>query len=550
MKWFVYYVIGLSIFFFFVGLSTPHHIYAAVQFPVKLSPDSTYLTDQNNQPFFMNGDTAWSLVVQLTKAQADTYLSDRGQKGFNAVLVNLIEHAFSTNAPANINGDQPFTTPGNFNTPNEAYFAHADYVINKANQNGIVVLVDATYLGYNCGGEGWCGEIQNSSLTTMRSWGRYLGNRYKNFPNIIWVMGADTDPNTHGVADKLREVVAGIKEFDTVHIFTAHNAPDQAAMDVWPNEPWLALNNVYSYSTSIFNPALIQYNRANAKPFFLLESAYENEHSSTPLSLRKQAYWTVLSGGIVGHLFGACPMWHFNAPSASGFCDSSTTWQNQLSSPGSTTLAYVGKLFLSRPFFKLVPDQAHTVMTNGYSSGTTFAQTARAADGSSIISYIPTQRAVTIDMTKVSGTQATAWWFNPSTGAATLINTYATIGTQTFTPSNNNDWVLVIDNASLNFPAPGTVTTATSTPVPPTPTTAAQPTSTSVPPTPTTIPPTATPTPKPGDVDGNGSVNLVDLATLLSNFGLSGKVRNQGDLSGDGNVNLVDLSTLLSNFGK
>lgn len=54
----------------------------------------------------------------------------------------------------------------------------------------------------------------------------------------------------------------------------------------------------------------------------------------------------------------------------------------------------------------------------------------------------------------------------------------------------------------------------------------------------------------PGDVDGNGCVNLTDLATLLSNFGAtSGQTRADGDLDGDGDVDLTDLATLLSNFG-
>ena len=224
-------------------------------------------------------------------------MSDRAQKGFNLVLVNLIDNQFATNAPANLAGQAPFTTPGDFNTPNEAYFSHADWVINKAAENGIVVLLAPIYLGYDCGSEGWCVEVKASSLTTMRNYGRYLGNRYKSFPNIIWVIGGDTDPVANGVDQKMREFVAGVREFDKTHLFTAHNGRGQAAMDVWPSESWLNLNNVYTSDNS-YDSALVQFNRAGSKPFFLMETFYENEHDSTPLSLRSQAYWTVLSGGI------------------------------------------------------------------------------------------------------------------------------------------------------------------------------------------------------------------------------------------------------------
>lgn len=50
----------------------------------------------------------------------------------------------------------------------------------------------------------------------------------------------------------------------------------------------------------------------------------------------------------------------------------------------------------------------------------------------------------------------------------------------------------------------------------------------------------------PGDVDGNGVVNFLDLNTVLSNYG---QTTPEGDLNGDGVVNFLDLNTVLSGFG-
>jgi hypothetical protein len=417
-----------------------------------MSGDGTYVTDQFSRPFFINADTAWSLIVQLNRQDVDTYLSDRQQKGYNAVLANLIDHKFSANAPANIYGDQPFLSPGSFNAPNEAYFAHADYVVNKAAEKNIVVFLDALYIGYQCTNEGWCQEIRNSSLAEMRAFGRFVGNRYRNAPNIVWVIGGDVDAVAFGLSDKVREFVAGIKDYDSAHLMTAHNASEQSARDVWPNEAWLNLNSIYTYNYTYLK-TLQEYNRAPFQPSFLLETAYENEHGSTPLSLRSQSYGAVLSGAYLGHFFGNCPIWGFGA--TAGYC-SSTNWKAELNSPGSQTLAYVGKLFASRQFYRLVPDQTHTVLTTaGYQSGAGYAATSRTGDGSTVIAYIPTARTVTIDMTKVAGTSAQAWWFDPRTSAATLIGNVPITGSMNFTTPSGGDWVLVIDNAALGLPAPG-----------------------------------------------------------------------------------------------
>lgn len=52
----------------------------------------------------------------------------------------------------------------------------------------------------------------------------------------------------------------------------------------------------------------------------------------------------------------------------------------------------------------------------------------------------------------------------------------------------------------------------------------------------------------PGDLDGDGDVDLTDLAALLADFGCS-TTPCTGDLNGDGVTDIADLSLLLANFG-
>lgn len=52
-----------------------------------------------------------------------------------------------------------------------------------------------------------------------------------------------------------------------------------------------------------------------------------------------------------------------------------------------------------------------------------------------------------------------------------------------------------------------------------------------------------------GDLNGDGVVDLTDLATLLTHFGSGGALAADGDLDGDQDVDLTDLTQLLTAFG-
>ncbi len=163
-------------------------------FPLHVDAGKRYLVDAQGNPFLLRGDAPWSLIVQLTNAEAEQYLEDRRQKGFNTVLVNLIEHQFSANPPKNVYGDAPFLTPGDFSTPNEAYFAHAAYVINLAAQKGMLVLLTPAYMGAGGGSEGWYQEMVANGTTKLSNYGTYLANRFRAYDNIVWVEGGDYNP--------------------------------------------------------------------------------------------------------------------------------------------------------------------------------------------------------------------------------------------------------------------------------------------------------------------------------------------------------------------
>jgi hypothetical protein len=115
------------------------------------------------------------------------------------------------------------------------------------------------------------------------------------------------------------------------------------------------------------------------------------------------------------------------------------------------------KLFDSRAWHELVPDQDHKVVTAGLGEffGLDYLAAARTADGSTVIAYLPTRRTVTVDMSKVAGQRAKAWWFNPRTGKAQAVGEFPTSGSRKFSPPAEGDWVLVLDDDARKLPAPG-----------------------------------------------------------------------------------------------
>ena len=92
------------------GSSPPVKSSETSTFPLHVDSSKRYLVDAAGKPFLLHGDSAWSLIADLSTADAEQYLEDRRQKGFNTVLVSLLEHKFSTHAPNNANDDPPFTT--------------------------------------------------------------------------------------------------------------------------------------------------------------------------------------------------------------------------------------------------------------------------------------------------------------------------------------------------------------------------------------------------------------------------------------------------------
>jgi hypothetical protein len=419
-------------------------------YPLKIAENSRYLVDQKDKPFFVVGDTAWSLIVQLSEDDVDRYLDDRCKRGFNSIIVNLIEHKFCTTPPHTRGGLAPFKKAGDFSTPNTEYFDFAYKVVKKASERGIAVWLFPAYLGFGGGDEGWFKEMKAGGKANLRAYGRFVGKRFADLPNIIWGLGGDYTPDK-GDQWTVSELAEGIREEDGKHLMTAHGAPSsQSAVAAFGEPTWLSVNAVYSYEKALFRPMLAEYNRRPPRPFVLMETVYEGEHESVPEQIRRQAYWAVLSG-CCGQFFGNNPIWHFDGP---GLFPTKITWQKALDEKGSRDMVRLREAFAEMPWQDLVPDLKHLLVTKGTGENIAAIAAARTSDKKLAVVYIPSTgaegRELTVDLGQLSG-PVQGQWYNPANGRRTVINEapWPNEGSHIIhTPGDNgtktNDWLLIL----------------------------------------------------------------------------------------------------------
>ncbi|MDA4129827.1 MAG: glycoside hydrolase family 140 protein [Thaumarchaeota archaeon] len=427
-----------------------------MKYPLKISKNRRYLVDQKGVPFLLQGDAPWSLIVGIPKEDAVLYLENRKQKRFNTLLVNLIEHKFCKNPPNNFYNEPPFLKPGDFSSPNEAYFEHADRIIGMAAEKNIQILLCPLFLGQPGTDEGWYEELIRQSSSQCLEYGSYLGKRYSQFDNIIWSLGCDRNPQLSEL-ERMNLIALGIKEHDKRHLMTAQCLPEFSSVDIYSGGGWLDINATYTYSIP-HRKILFDYNKSPVMPVFLIESTYEGEHNSSHVQIRRQAYWSILSGGF-GHVFGNYAIWPFGQqfgnktmwPPAPGI------WQEELNKLGSMSMYHWGNLFRSRPWYDLIPDQKHEVITGGLGEfrGLEFTGAARTADGSCTIAYTPTARPIEADLSKMGPNRVNVWWYDPATGKSIHVGEYSATGKREFSPPENGDWVLILDDASKSFSVPG-----------------------------------------------------------------------------------------------
>lgn len=429
-------------------------VVASAQFSV--SANHRYLL-KNGKPFFWLGDTGWELFQRLNREDATSYLQHRARQGFTVIQAVVLAELDGLHTP-NAYGETPLIDDDP-EKPNDAYFKNVDYIINEADSLHLNIALLPTWgdkVYKNTWGVG--PEIFNTK--NARAYGKWIGNRYKDKTNIIWILGGDRNPRNEADLAIWRAMANGIMEATGGKaMISFHPQPSPLGSATWfGKEQWLGFNmfqNGHCRDTPTYDKIQAAYHLQPAKPVMDAEPIYEDHPvcfnvkdlgTSSAYDVRKYAYLDLFAGAF-GHTYGCHDIWQFYSPAQKGVNGPHYYWQKAMDLPGALQMIYLRKLVESYPMLERVPDQSLIIENNNCPAER--IQATRGSDYAFI--YTAAGKPITVVMNKLKETTLHAYWYDPRTGRSTEIGTLKNAGTKKFTPPSSGygqDWVLVLDDAA------------------------------------------------------------------------------------------------------
>jgi hypothetical protein len=187
----------------------------------------------------------------------------------------------------------------------------------------------------------------------------------------------------------------------------------------------------------------------------------------TAYDVRKAAYWAVFAGAM-GHTYGDNNVWQMYRNSDVPIDGARIAWIKALDADSSFQMVHVRNLMESRPYLGRIPDQslilpdAQAVGRDSDRVQITRDGTVGKNDATYIFTYLPIVKIVDINTTIIPSSTLRVWWYDTRTGACLPIGVFRNPGD--FSPKGDQlpqaseggpDWVLVIDDPSKGYPAPG-----------------------------------------------------------------------------------------------
>jgi hypothetical protein len=307
------------------------------------------------------------------------------------------------------------------------------------------------------------------SIATAERYAAFLAERFKNKPNIFWIVGGDLQGN---IKNEIWETIgATLKKHDPNHLITYHPYGRTQSSQWFHNSAWLDFNMFQSghrtyeqdnsprkFGEDNWKYIRDDYSKFPVKPTLDGEPSYEGIphglHDTTQpywtaSDVRRYAYWSVFAGGC-GFTYGNNSVMQMNKPADKHPAYGAREyWYQAINDSGAFQMKYLKQLMLSHLYFDRMYDDSLVAGDAGKRYDYVIATRGK----NYVMVYDFTGRIFALSMTKISSNSVKASWFNPRNGEITRIGVLKNAGIVSFDPpgekNNGNDWVLVLDRIDL-----------------------------------------------------------------------------------------------------
>ena len=444
-------------------LAAAPHLPAENLGSLNVSENGRFLVREDGTGFFPIADTAWVMVWKTTREKVEHYLQRRKDQEFNTIGLVALPSYDGSKAIPNSYGDfafehhdekwdtaSPITTPGQNpeNATEYDYWDHLEYIIDTANAKGMCITLLPAW-GSCVAGSYVKGAPSDDVLFDAASayrYGNWLGQRFREKKNIIWMMGGDRSAvygdrdyrdtfraMAEGVADGVNAVDQqdSIADYSTT-LMSYHPRKWSPNSSEWfHNDTWMDFNSIQDQPRDQITATTLDYGLSPAKPTWLFEGGYEfrgrGDESYQDWQIRFQSYLTVFAGGF-GVTYGSMNVYHFDSV-VSALDEPITTepdggWEVSLDEAGAMDMQHLYRLMTSmtnEQFLDRIPDQALIDGDTGSFIGgegtiSNCLQATRGAKGDYAMIYSTNGRNIRVNMERLAAPMMNAFWFNPRDG--------------------------------------------------------------------------------------------------------------------------------------
>lgn len=445
------------------------------------SSDGGYFVDQYGSPRLLVGEDNWSLLANggawgTYTTVWSSYFTSRQAQGYNAIEVSWASFsnpnvAFVHTDGADWDGTYPFATTNDpTTTPNSTFWTRRDEFFAMAASHGFTVVCNIS-----------TPSLDLTPAPAQRSWttaqwqafGTFVGNRYKDTPNILWIVGDDyfgeVDAGMTAMLTNIR--AAGDTHLISIQLY--QEGTSRQDLSTLTKDPldfskraqfeWMYSYNVtydgiekgQNYAPTVADDVQHQVPTVWGDGFYLASGT----SGSTDVRLERQMIWWALSTGACGFTTGDNEIWPWASTSA-GFVTSKSFYN--------TVIPAIASAFSALPNWHLLaPDTSNTLVTAGrgtklgpitsggggtpYIGNTdnyvTASRTPDTGSGSSLaVIYCAQAFSITIDQSKMAAGY-TVTWIDPVSGATSAGTPGSTYNSATAKGNNSAgdpDWVLVL----------------------------------------------------------------------------------------------------------